>query len=125
MRYAIELTARDLEVRVVVDASRWPTKVARPQAKEALQGLARALSVAIEAAPHVGTPRELVDISPVVGLDEAADRALGAPTPPEREVAPRVGSVTWEAMESYIRAVQLPEGTKLLEGPVGEGGRRP
>jgi hypothetical protein len=110
MRYGIVLTAKDLQVHVIVATSRWPRKLAKQQAQEALAYLGGAVRVAIEGAPHVGTPRGLIDVSSVVGLDAAADRELGAPRPQGEQV----GSVSWEAMESFIKAVELPPGTKLI-----------
>lgn len=118
MNYLIELTAKNVQVDVAVDAAGWPRKRAKQQAMEALGYLSDAVKVAIEGAPHVGAARELIDASPVMGMDEEADRTLG-PAEVGKPVAAQVGPVTWEAIEIFVKAVKLPEGVALAEAADG------
>ena len=122
MRYAIELTARNAHIRVVIDATPWPRKTAAGQAKEALHSLGQAIAAAIEGAPHIGTPRELVDISPVdhdagsAGPWNIGPAEAEQPGPePEKPTAPQVGPRNWESATAAIRAVKLPPGVQLVE----------
>ena len=152
MKFLIEVTSKNVQIGVVVDASSWPRKTSRGMAEEALVYLSKAIPVALEGAPHVGKERHLIDVSPIGGLDSEADGVLGGPVEPDaclhpsfeavpineedeaagfrsrctdcgafikrepekKPVAPRVGGLTWEAVELLLRSLVLPPGTKLL-----------
>ncbi len=111
--HRIELTSKDLLVEVTVDTARWPRKLARAQAHEALTTLAESIKLAIEKAPHVGIARDLINVSPV-DYNVGDDREQ----PDERPTAPRVqDTANWLlALVSALKGVKLPEGIILTPG---------
>jgi hypothetical protein len=108
MEHSIILTARNTRIRVDIDSTPWPRKRASQMAHEALQALGGGVAAAIEAAPHVGVERALVDVSPVLTSGD------GAEPEPETPQAPQVGPRTWESAEGFVKAVELPEGVILV-----------
>ena len=107
MKYSIVLTGPNVRARIHIDAAQWPRKEAAAMAQAALRHIVEGVAVAIEGAPHVGTPRALVSIGPLLTSGDEAG--------PHHKTAPVVGGPTWEAVEAILRGVKVPKGVSLVE----------